>query len=85
LLAKVAVCTRDVAGARSVEQLRQVAVELQMAPIRNAVHIPGVWDAFDTSGQPKDASLNDRAGKFLDQLVWWGEALKTARGKQMIP
>lgn len=27
------------AGVRSVEQLRQVAIELQMAPIRNAVHI----------------------------------------------
>jgi NAD(P)H-dependent FMN reductase len=26
-------------GARSVEQLRQVAVELQMIPIRNAIHV----------------------------------------------
>ena len=27
-------------GARSVEQLRQVVVELQMAPIRSAIHFP---------------------------------------------
>src|SRR3989344_5342905 len=27
-------------GARSVEQLREIAVELQMAPVRNAVHMP---------------------------------------------
>jgi NAD(P)H-dependent FMN reductase len=31
----------NASGARSVEQLRQVAIELQMAPIRPAVHIPG--------------------------------------------
>jgi NAD(P)H-dependent FMN reductase len=27
-------------GARAVEQLRQVVIELQMVPIRNAIHIP---------------------------------------------
>jgi NAD(P)H-dependent FMN reductase len=27
-------------GARSVEQLRQVVIELQMFPIRNAIHLP---------------------------------------------
>src|SRR3990167_8722275 len=31
----------SVGGARAIEQLRLVAVELQMAPIRNSVHIPG--------------------------------------------
>ena len=27
-------------GARSVQQLRQIAIELQLAPIRSSVHIP---------------------------------------------
>ena len=75
----------SVGGARAVEQLRQIAVELQMAPIRNAVHIPGSthfpilfgkaeWNAETEKG------LQEQADKMLDQLVWWGKALKAARG-----
>ncbi|HTX19838.1 MAG TPA: NAD(P)H-dependent oxidoreductase, partial [Bacteroidota bacterium] len=30
----------NLGGARVIEQLRQVVIELQMLPIRNAVHIP---------------------------------------------
>lgn len=68
-----------VSGARSVEQLRQVVIELQMAPIRNAVHISGVWQAFDEKGQPKDTKLNGFASGFLDQLIGWANALQAMR------
>jgi NAD(P)H-dependent FMN reductase len=71
-----------VAGARAVEQLREVAIELQMAPIRNAVHIPSFWTLLDEKGDLKDGALDpfkDTAGKFLDQLIWWAKALKNAR------
>ena len=68
-----------VAGARSVEQLRQVAIELQMAPIRNAVHIPAFWTMTDDNGNFKGDTLKDAGQKMLDQLVWWAEALKAAR------
>lgn len=75
-----------VGGARAVEHLRQIAVELEMAPIRNAVHIPGnvlfpivmgkaQWNA------ETEAGLQANADKMLSQLVWWAEALKAARGK----
>lgn len=40
----------SVGGARSVEQLRLVAVELQMAPIRQAVHINSPWNLVDEKG-----------------------------------
>lgn len=71
-----------VGGARAVEHLRGVAVELQMAPIRNAIHISEPWNLQDKNGKlKKDAfnSLEKAAGSFLDQLLWWTEALKTAR------
>lgn len=71
----------SVAGARSVEQLRQVIVELRMVPIRDSVQISGVAQAFDEKGEPKDASLNEYAGKFLDQVAWWAKSLKDARKK----
>ena len=74
-----------VGGARSVEQLRQVVIELQMAPIRNAVHIPGAKLFPILMGKAEwkpreDAALQDDAKKMLTQLLWWGHALKAARG-----
>lgn len=71
-----------VAGARVVEQLREVAIELQMAPIRNAVHIPSFWTLLDEKGNLKEGALDqmkDSSNKMLDQLIWWAKALKNAR------
>ena len=67
-------------GARAVEQLRQVAVELQMAPIREQVAIPIIWEAFDEGGMLKDAAgYEKKAEGMFGQLVWWARALKAAR------
>ncbi|MBU6415482.1 NAD(P)H-dependent oxidoreductase [Patescibacteria group bacterium] len=71
-----------VGGARAVEQLREVAVELQMAPIRNAIHIPQHWNLLDENGKLKTGALDPfkkSADTFLGQLLWWAKALKTAR------
>ena len=71
-------------GARAVEQLRQNVVELQMAPIRAAVHIPGeqffpvVFGTADANEML--AKFTDAAGEMTAQLIWWARALKTARG-----
>lgn len=73
-----------VGGARAVEQLRLHAVELQMAPIRAAVHIQfPVYLAVVKEGK----SLSDfedvlQPNAMLDQLVWWTHALKAARGAE---
>jgi NAD(P)H-dependent FMN reductase len=71
-----------VGAARAIEQLRLVAIELQMAPIRNAVHVGmieflGVWQqgkSFDDFPH-----LEKAATAMLDDLAWWAGALKTAR------
>lgn len=68
-----------VGGARSIEQLRQVAIELQMAPIRNSIHISNFWTMLDENGKLKTDSLQKSADDFLNQFVWWVSALKTAR------
>ena len=69
-------------GARSVEQLRMVAIELQMAPIRNAVHMP--YDVLmavgsGTSEAEAFAPYAERAAGLVQQLTWWAKALKAAR------
>jgi NAD(P)H-dependent FMN reductase len=75
-----------VGGARAVEHLRLSAIELQMAPIRTAVHIQmQVYLAVLKEGK-KLADfdfLNQNAKDMLDQLAWWTGALKTAREKTM--
>jgi NAD(P)H-dependent FMN reductase len=68
-----------VGGTRAVEQLRQVAIELQMAPVRNAVHIHEFWNQLDEKGNLKTESLQKQADALLDQLMWWATALKAAR------
>lgn len=71
-----------VGGSRAVEQLRQVSVELQMAPIREGIHIPFIWEAFDDKGKLKNNEFYEkRAEAMLSQLVWWTEALKKARSQ----
>ena len=73
-----------VGGARSIQQLRQVAIQLQMAPIRNSIHIPSFWKMLDENGKLKPGafnSLKESADGFFDQLIWWAKALKKARGK----
>lgn len=67
------------AGVRAAQQLRQVFVEVQMVPIRNAVHIPFVWKAFAEDGTIVDEHTAGLAPTFFDQLIWWASALKTAR------
>ncbi len=68
-----------VGGARAVEQLRQVAVEVQMTPIRAAIHMVAPWNLLDAQGQLKTESFEKAGDDMLAQLVWWTTALKKAR------
>jgi len=66
-------------GARAVEQLRLVSVELHMVPIREAVYFPMIQDLFDDRGNIKMRSYYDVTRTFLEELVWYARALKSAR------
>lgn len=69
-------------AARSVEQLRLHSIELQMAPIRHAVHIllPDFLAVVQQGKNLKEFDhLNQSAAQLLDQLAWWAKALKAAR------
>lgn len=71
-----------VGGARAVEQLRLHAVELQMAPIRNGVHIQWADMAPLRDGSKSFADLPhlaSTANDMLKQLAWWTIALRNAR------
>ncbi|MHA7776046.1 NADPH-dependent FMN reductase [Roseibium sp. M-1] len=71
-----------VGAARAVEQLRLNLIELQIAPLRNAVHI-GMVEFLGLLNQEKVFSdfphLEASAKDMLDDLFWWTEALMVAR------
>jgi len=73
-------------GARAVENLRTIGVELQMVSTRSAVHIAGgeffsVHPGFGGTKTLADieGSIGPSAKDMLDQLIWWGKATKAAR------
>lgn len=73
----------NVGGARAVEQLRLIAIELQMAPIRNAVHIAGA-DFFpaafgDGSTEELFKKYEEKLTSVIEQLLPWMHALKFMR------
>lgn len=72
-------------AARAIEHLRGIAVELQMVPVRSAVHIGG-GDFFAVSplGQNADMStiaahIEPSAKGLLDDIAWWAKATMAAR------
>lgn len=56
-------------GARMVEQLRQVFVELHMFNSREALYFPNVQDLFDNAGKIKDSSYAQRVKVFINELL----------------
>ena len=69
-------------GARAVQQLRETAIELQLAPIRSSVHIPvaTLWAHYQGGDVEAGlAQLEQPAGAMIDDLLWWTVALKAAR------
>jgi NAD(P)H-dependent FMN reductase len=71
-------------GVRSVEQLRQVVIELQMAPFRGAVVLQFAPRLFDAEGRMQNEMFfESSATRMLDDLSWWTVALKAARAESV--
>jgi NAD(P)H-dependent FMN reductase len=66
-------------GVRAAIQLRAMLCELGTPSIPSLLPVPRVQDAFDEDGHPRDDGYHARAGRFLDELEWYANALKTAR------
>ena len=78
----------QVGGARAVEQMRQVVVELEMAPVRHAVHVmPSVLIAarsMDPFTIEAFAELDDRLAVAATDLVWWANTLAAGRATDSV-
>jgi NAD(P)H-dependent FMN reductase len=71
-------------GARGVEHMRAIAVELQMAPVQKGVHLPvDLYLSMMKEEAPVDAArfapVQQAADTMIDQVLWWAVALRNAR------
>ncbi len=68
-------------GARAVEQLRLVMSELQIAHVRNQVMFSLHTDFENFSDFKPHPRKKDSVTEMLDQVIAWGQALKSLRQK----
>jgi len=66
-------------GSRVVEQLKQVAIELQMVPLRDDVNISMIGLVTDERGYPTAELWQKKAKALLDSLLYWTRLLKRER------
>jgi NAD(P)H-dependent FMN reductase len=75
-----------IAGARAVEHLAHIAIEAEMAPLRNTVLVGAVAQAFDDQGVPTNPLTETALAITLDDLAWWSDVLTPARAAgQLLP
>lgn len=77
----------SVGGARAIEHLRGVAIELHMAPIKPEVNIamePMLGIMRGGKSFDDYPYLADSRTVVFDHLVWWGNALKAAREAELM-
>ncbi|HET6952891.1 MAG TPA: NAD(P)H-dependent oxidoreductase [Acidimicrobiales bacterium] len=67
------------AGQRAVEQLRPVFAELHAATVRETVALAMAHGLFDEAGRPRTPEASAAVATMLDDLAWWGTALRAAR------
>ena len=73
----------SVGGARAIEHLRNIMVELQAVSVRHAIHIGGsdfvpIMFGQKTWDETK-VNFDQFVPEVLDNLAWWTNATKTAR------
>lgn len=79
----------SVGAARAVEHLRTIAVELQMVPVRSAVHIAGselmkvhpLGGNAETPISEIEPAILPGAKDMLNQLAWWVDVTRYGREK----
>lgn len=76
-----------VGAARAIEQLRGIAIELHMAPIKHEVNIamePMIGIMREGKSIDDYPYLTQSRTAMFDQIVWWGSALKAAREAELL-
>jgi NAD(P)H-dependent FMN reductase len=71
----VTVSSGPFGGVSCLAQLRLVCLAMEGVPLPVAFPIASVESVLDEAGNPLDPRLVTRLGKFLDELIWFTQAL----------
>jgi NAD(P)H-dependent FMN reductase len=74
-----------IGGARAVEQLKSVLIELHVVPIRESVYFNDARTLFDESGALLRPEIVDRIDYVLSDLIWYTRILKWGRAHVPVP
>ena len=66
-------------GVRAAMQLRMSLAEMGMSSVPSLLPIPRIGEALDEKGVPADERLARSRDRFLDEFLWYAEAIKAAR------
>lgn len=82
-VAFVPVSSGGFGGTRLIETLQNVVIEVGMIPVSYVWNVSKVNEMFDENGNMLDEKAPERLQKVLDELVWFGEIMKEARGQKV--
>jgi NAD(P)H-dependent FMN reductase len=71
-------------GISCLAQLRQVLLAMGAVPVPESLPISHIRDSIKEDGTPSDAAYEKRAAGFLDEVIWFAEAVadRKARDKK---
>jgi NAD(P)H-dependent FMN reductase len=75
----VTVSAGSLGGTSCLAQLRQVVLSLGAVPLPAKLPVTQVRSSFEEDGTPIDPAYEKRATRFIDELLWFTEALSARR------
>ena len=72
-------------GVNCLAQLRLVTLGMGAFPIPESLTISRVRDSFSEDGTPNEAAYEKRAAVFLDEVLWFAEAITDRKAKEKSP
>ncbi len=69
-------------GINCLAQLRLVALGMGALPIPENLSVSRVQDSFNPDGTPNDPVYEKRAAVFLDEVLWFAEAISDRKAKE---
>jgi NAD(P)H-dependent FMN reductase len=70
-------------GINCLAQLRLVTLGMGAFPIPENLSISRVQDSFGEDGMPRDPAYEKRAAAFLDEVLWFTEAIADRKAKEL--
>ncbi|MGE5444934.1 MAG: NADPH-dependent FMN reductase [Ignavibacteriales bacterium] len=69
-------------GLNCLAQLRLATLGMGAFPVPASLPVSRVQDSFDEDGNPRDPSYEKRAKAFIDEVLWFTEAIATQKAQE---